>query len=81
MFGKIALAALLALAAVPPAQSQSAPSAGAAVPPAASKMPSEKQMAARNRMKLCGAEWREKKASMPGTTWRQFAKECLSRKS
>lgn len=44
------------------------------------KPPTEKQIAARNRMKACGAEWREKKATMTGTTWRQFSKECLSRK-
>ena len=48
----------------------------------AKKPPSEKQKAARQRMKDCGAEWKGLKNSKKtaGKTWRAFSKECLSRK-
>ena len=46
------------------------------------KPPSAKQISARQRMKACGAAWRElKKAKKTeGKTWRAFVKECLKPK-
>jgi hypothetical protein len=46
------------------------------------KEPTEKQKAARQRMKDCGAEWRamKKAGKAKGTTWRKFSKECLAAK-
>jgi hypothetical protein len=46
------------------------------------KAPSAKQIAARQRMKECGAEWRalKKAKKTEGKTWRAFAKECLKSK-
>ncbi len=49
---------------------------------ASTRQPTEKQKAARARMKECGAEWRaaKKDAKAKGTTWRQFSSECIKRK-
>lgn len=43
--------------------------------------PSVKQLAARQRMKTCGAEWREAKKAKTtnGQTWRQYFKTCNAR--
>jgi len=48
----------------------------------AKKPPTAKQIAARQRMKDCGAEWQAMKKSGKAktTTWRAFSKECLSAK-
>ncbi len=48
----------------------------------AKKAPSEKQKAARQRMKDCGTEWQglKKSKKTAGKSWRAFSKECLSRK-
>ncbi len=48
----------------------------------ATKEPSAKQKAARERMKSCGAEWQamKKDGRAKGTTWRKFSSECLKRK-
>ena len=76
-------ACLFSLAAAPSLAQQpvSPVAAPAAAEPKPKKPPTPKQLAAREKMKACGAEWREKKAAMAGTTWRQFSKECLARKT
>ncbi|WP_158266854.1 hypothetical protein [Alsobacter soli] len=66
-----------------PATAPTAPAAPSAAAPAAEKKaPSEAQMAARNRMKECGAEWQaaKKAGKTEGKTWRQFSSECLKKK-
>lgn len=77
------LAAILVAASVPTlVQSTSPALAAAAEKEKAKKAPSEKQKAARQRMKDCGAEWQglKKSKNTAGKTWRTFSKECLSRK-
>lgn len=76
---------LLAASAKAPAP---ATATAAAAPPAApaaataAKQPSPAQLAARERMKTCGAEWRDMKAkgTSKDMTWREFSKGCLSKK-
>ncbi|WP_460451601.1 hypothetical protein [Alsobacter sp. SYSU BS001988] len=70
-------------AAAAPAAAPAAPAAPAAAAPASeAKKPSEAQMASRNRMKECGAEWQtmKKAGKTEGKTWRQFSSECLKKK-
>ena len=80
------LAAILVAASVPTFVQSTAPAYAAAAEKGktkkAKKPPSEKQKAARQRMKDCGAEWKGLKSSKKtaGKTWRTFSKECLSRK-
>ncbi|WP_406853809.1 hypothetical protein ABEG18_14710 [Alsobacter sp. KACC 23698] len=67
----------------PAAAAPAAPAAPATAAPATeAKKPSEAQMASRNRMKECGAEWQtmKKAGKTEGKTWRQFSSECLKKK-
>lgn len=77
-----ALAAAFLFTANPPAMGPSTAWAEAATKAKVKKPPSPKQLAARQRMKECGAEWRElKKAKKTeGKTWRSFLKECRAKK-
>ena len=80
------LAAILVAASVPTFVQSTAPAYAAAAEKEktkkAKKPPSEKQKAARQRMKDCGSEWQglKKSKKTAGKTWRAFSKECLSRK-
>lgn len=85
---RIVLALVLASAAwiAQPAAAQTAAPAATtadAAPAKTKKPPSEKQLAAREHMKACGAEWRDMKAkgTAKDTTWRAFSKSCLSKKA
>jgi hypothetical protein len=67
-----------------PAQAAPAPAAPApatAAPAPTTKAPSSAQMAQRNKMKACGAEWQalKKAGKTQGKTWRQFSSECLKK--
>ncbi len=82
---RLLLAALVAaflVAANAPAFVPSLALAEAATKAKMKKPPSAKQIAARQRMKACGAEWREMKKAKKteGKTWRLFSKDCLKRK-
>ncbi len=78
------LAAILVAASVPTLVQSTSPAYAAEKEKAkkAKKAPSEKQKAARQRMKDCGSEWQglKKSKKTAGKTWRAFSKECLSRK-
>ena len=78
------LAAILVAVSVPTLVQSTSPAYAAAKEKekTAKKEPSEKQKAARQRMKDCGAEWQglKKSKKTAGKTWRAFSKECLSRK-
>lgn len=64
-----------------PAKAKPAAPATAQTPATTSpaKPPSEAQLAARARMKDCGAQWQKAKAANTtgGKTWRQFSSTCL----
>jgi hypothetical protein len=80
------LAAILVATSVPTLVQSTSPAYAAAAEKEkakkAKKAPSEKQKAARQRMKDCGSEWQglKKSKKTAGKTWRAFSKECLSRK-
>jgi len=70
----------------PPAAAPAAPATPTTEPaPAAAaperKAPTPAQLAQRNKMKACGAEWQalKKAAATKGKPWREFASECLKR--
>ncbi|GGH24817.1 hypothetical protein GCM10007036_31490 [Alsobacter metallidurans] len=69
-------------ATAPAAPAPATPAPTAAAPATEKKPPSEAQMASRNRMKECGAEWQaaKKAGKTEGKTWRQFSSECLKKK-
>lgn len=85
MLKNILIATLAACLVSPVLAQQPAPSPAAAsaevAPTKPKKPPTAKQLAAREKMKACGAEWREKKkaGATTGMTWRDFSKECLAR--
>ncbi len=80
------LAAILVAVSVPTLVQSTSPAYAAAAEKEkakkAKKAPSEKQKAARQRMKDCGTEWQglKKSKKTAGKTWRAFSKDCLSRK-
>ena len=78
------LAAILAAASMPTLVQSTSPAYAAEKEKTkkAKKPPSAKQIAARQRMKDCGAEWQglKKSKKTAGKTWRAFSKDCLSRK-
>lgn len=66
-------------------QPQTAPAPQAQAAPTGEQRPkrqrSEAQLANDNRMRACGAEWRQNKAALAaqGKTWRVFNVECRAR--
>ncbi len=84
MMRSLALATALFLVlglSIPTAQAQTATTSATTEQVKEKKPPTAKQQAARNRMKTCGAEWKQVKAKGTTSTWRDFSKECLKRKN
>jgi hypothetical protein len=86
IFAMLIAAAIVASAA--PASAQTAPGtapaprgAPSAAAPAAKREPTAGQMAARERQKKCGAEWKEAKAGgkTGGLKWPQYWHQCNAR--
>jgi hypothetical protein len=67
--------------AAPPAAQATSPAPAAAEAPKPKRQRSEAQLANDNRMRACGAEWRQNKAALTaqGKTWRVFNVECRAR--
>lgn len=65
-----------------PSRRSSAPSTSSTEAPAAKKEPTVGQMAGRDRMRKCAAEWKTMKASNkvePGMKWPKFWSQCNTR--
>ncbi|RVU21748.1 hypothetical protein [Methylobacterium oryzihabitans] len=80
--GGTAAAQTPAASAKAPAASSKAPAASAQAPAASAKEPSVQSLAARERQKTCGAEWRALSAAektSQGPKWPQYYSKCVKR--
>ncbi|WP_298965560.1 hypothetical protein [uncultured Methylobacterium sp.] len=77
-----AVAVLVVFAALGGTAAAQTPSASAQTPSASAKEPSVQSLAARDRQKTCGAEWRALPAAektSQGPKWPQYYSKCVKR--